>query len=106
MRSRQVVDFFYHSCDIRASPSSCLLRKRGLLTPATDRPVAQTPWILVDQMLIADAAGARATLVGLLAVVAAAAVTVLPVLAYLFWLTQTDAWVRDEPARTGAPEQA
>lgn len=68
--------------------------------------VAQTPWILVDQMLIADAAGARATLLGLLAVVAVAAVTVLPALAYLFWLTQTDAWVRDEPVSVESPEQA
>lgn len=68
--------------------------------------VAQTPWILVDETLIADAAGARSTLIGLLAVVAVAAVTVLPALAYLFWLTQTDAWVRDEPARTGQPEKA
>ncbi|WP_051163574.1 cytochrome d ubiquinol oxidase subunit II [Nocardia brevicatena] len=58
--------------------------------------VAQTPWILVDRMLIADAAGARSTLVALLVVVGLAAVTVLPALAYLFWLTQTDAWVRDE----------
>ncbi|WP_280181902.1 cytochrome d ubiquinol oxidase subunit II [Nocardia farcinica] len=58
--------------------------------------VAQTPWILVDQLLIADAAGARSTLIGLLVVVALAGVTVLPALAYLFWLTQTDAWVREE----------
>lgn len=63
--------------------------------------VAQTPWMLVDEMLISDAAGARATLLALLAVVGIAAVTVLPALAYLFWLTQTDAWIRDEttPAR-------
>ncbi|MEV6322873.1 cytochrome ubiquinol oxidase subunit I [Nocardia sp. NPDC051787] len=32
------------------------------------------------------------------AVVALAAVTVLPALAYLFWLTQTDEWVRDQTA--------
>ncbi|MCP2277880.1 cytochrome d ubiquinol oxidase subunit II [Nocardia amikacinitolerans] len=63
--------------------------------------VAQTPWMLVDEMLIADAAGARSTLVALLVVVALAAVTVLPALAYLFWLTQTDAWSRDETAHTG-----
>ncbi|MGV9720423.1 cytochrome d ubiquinol oxidase subunit II [Nocardia beijingensis] len=68
--------------------------------------VAQTPWILVDETLIADAAGARSTLIGLLAVVAVAAVTVLPALAYLFWLTQTDAWVRDEPADVAQPEKA
>ncbi|MEU2031082.1 cytochrome d ubiquinol oxidase subunit II [Nocardia amamiensis] len=63
--------------------------------------VAQTPWILVDQILIADAAGARATLLALLAVVALAAVTVLPALAYLFWLTQTDEWVRDQTTHPG-----
>ncbi|MGW0248525.1 cytochrome d ubiquinol oxidase subunit II [Nocardia goodfellowii] len=64
--------------------------------------LAQTPWILVDHMLIADAAGARATLQALLIVVAIAAVTVLPALAYLFWLTQTDAWVRAEPPTSAA----
>lgn len=69
--------------------------------------VAQTPWILVDRMLIADATGARATLVALLVVVAFVAVTVLPALAYLFWLVRTDARVRDEtthPGFTGAGE--
>lgn len=61
--------------------------------------VAQTPWILVDRMLIADATGARATLVALLVVVAFVAVTVLPALAYLSWLAWTAAWVRDETTR-------
>ncbi|WP_040780030.1 cytochrome d ubiquinol oxidase subunit II [Nocardia pneumoniae] len=51
---------------------------------------AQTPWILTDRVLIADAAGARPTLVALLVVVGLATVTVLPALTYLFWLTQTD----------------
>ncbi|WP_107657025.1 cytochrome d ubiquinol oxidase subunit II [Nocardia suismassiliense] len=68
--------------------------------------VAQTPWILVDQMLIAEAAGARATLQALLIVVALAAVTVVPALVYLFWLTQTDAWVRDETIHRGPGEQS
>jgi cytochrome bd ubiquinol oxidase subunit II len=54
--------------------------------------VAQYPWLLVDQVTIQDAAGADATLVGLLVVVALAGVLVLPALAYLFWLTQTETW--------------
>jgi cytochrome d ubiquinol oxidase subunit II len=54
--------------------------------------VAQYPWMLVDQVRIADAAGARPTLVGLLVVVVAAAVVVLPALTYLLWLTQQEAW--------------
>jgi cytochrome d ubiquinol oxidase subunit II len=53
---------------------------------------AQYPWMLTDQVRIADAAGARATLIGLLVVVALAAVLVVPALAYLFWLTQTESW--------------
>ncbi len=52
--------------------------------------VAQYPWLLVDQLRIADAAGARATLIGLLIVVGLAAVLVLPALTYLFVLTQRD----------------
>jgi len=53
---------------------------------------AQYPWLLVDQVKIADAAGAHATLVGLLVVVALASVVVLPALGYLFWLTQQREW--------------
>ncbi|AWB91709.1 cytochrome d ubiquinol oxidase subunit II [Aeromicrobium chenweiae] len=66
--------------------------------------VAQYPWILVDQVSIEDAAGARATLIGLLVVVALAAVIVLPALVYLFWLTQTEAWSTSDdgaPASSG-----
>ena len=48
---------------------------------------------LVDQVTIRDAAGAQ-TLVGLLIVVALAAVIVLPALGYLYWLTQTQDWSR------------
>ncbi|HEX2903850.1 MAG TPA: cytochrome d ubiquinol oxidase subunit II [Jatrophihabitans sp.] len=62
----------------------------------------QYPWLLVDQVRIAEAAGARATLVGLLIVVAAAAVIVVPALAYLYWLTQSEPWSHQqatEPAR-------
>lgn len=56
--------------------------------------VGQYPWLLVDEVTIDDAAGADATLVGLLVVVALAAVIVLPALAYLLRLTQTEAWTR------------
>ncbi len=54
--------------------------------------VGQYPWLLVDQATIDDAAGADATLVGLLVVVVLAGVVVLPALAYLFRLTQQ--WTR------------
>ncbi|MGZ4447384.1 MAG: cytochrome d ubiquinol oxidase subunit II [Nocardioides sp.] len=57
--------------------------------------VAQYPFILVDHRTIAQAAGAPATLQGLLVVVALAAVVVLPALAYLYSLTQTERWTRD-----------
>ncbi|WP_197373049.1 cytochrome d ubiquinol oxidase subunit II [Mycolicibacterium baixiangningiae] len=56
--------------------------------------VGQYPWLLVGEVTIADAAGADATLVGLLVVVALAAVLVLPALGYLLWLTQTEEWSR------------
>lgn len=54
--------------------------------------VAQYPWLLVDQLSIGDGAGARATLVGLLVVVGISAVVVVPALAYLYWLTQSETW--------------
>lgn len=54
--------------------------------------VAQYPWILVDQVTISAGAGAPATLAGLLVVVGLAAVIVVPALAYLFRLTQSQAW--------------
>ncbi|OKH62608.1 cytochrome D ubiquinol oxidase subunit II [Mycobacterium sp. SWH-M3] len=56
--------------------------------------VGQYPWLLVDEITINDAAGADATLTGLLIVVALAAVIVLPALSYLLWLTQTEEWSR------------
>lgn len=56
--------------------------------------VAQYPWLLVDEMTIAEAAGARATLQGVLIAGAIAAALVLPSLAYLYRLTQTEAWTR------------
>ncbi|QTJ68640.1 hypothetical protein HYG77_25890 [Rhodococcus sp. ZPP] len=80
---------------LRCRPDHCAGRRGSDRDRLGRRP---TPWILVDQVLIADAAGAKATLVGLLVVVGLAAVTVVPALAYLFWLTQTDTWSRDEAA--------
>jgi cytochrome d ubiquinol oxidase subunit II len=56
--------------------------------------VGQYPWMLVDEVTINDAAGADATLTGLLIVVALAGVIVLPALGYLLWLTQTEEWTR------------
>lgn len=54
--------------------------------------VAQFPWLLVDELTIAEAAGAPATLRALLFVAALAAVIVLPPLVYLLRLTQSETW--------------
>jgi len=54
--------------------------------------VAQYPWLLVDQLTITGAVGAPATLVGLVVVIVLAGATVLPALAYLLHLTQTQKW--------------
>ncbi|MCH7231040.1 cytochrome d ubiquinol oxidase subunit II [Glycomyces sp. L485] len=54
--------------------------------------LGQFPWILVDQVTIAETAGARATLQGLLVAVAIAAAVVGPALLYLFRLTQSKEW--------------
>lgn len=54
--------------------------------------LGQYPWLLVDQVTIADAAGAPATLQALLVAVGLAVVLVLPALAYLYRLTQSEAW--------------
>jgi cytochrome d ubiquinol oxidase subunit II len=56
--------------------------------------VGQYPWLLVDEVTIADAAGADATLAALLVVVALAVVIVVPALGYLYWLTQSERWSR------------
>jgi cytochrome d ubiquinol oxidase subunit II len=48
--------------------------------------VGQYPWILVDEVTIAEGAGARATLVGLLVAAGLAAVLVVPALVLLFVL--------------------
>lgn len=55
---------------------------------------AQYPWILVDEMTFADAAGAPATLTALTVAVAIAGVIVLPALGYLLYLTQTERWTK------------
>ncbi|GAA0976409.1 Putative cytochrome bd menaquinol oxidase subunit II [Nocardioides aquaticus] len=56
--------------------------------------VGQLPWLLVDEVTVADAAGATATLQGLLVAFGLAAVLVLPPLVYLLRLTQTEQWSR------------
>ena len=52
---------------------------------------AQYPWILVDQTEIADGAGARSTLIGLLIASGIAAVLVVPPLLLLYRLADTNA---------------
>lgn len=54
--------------------------------------IGQYPWLLVDELTIADAAGAAATLQALLVAVGLAAVIVLPALGYLYRLTQSESW--------------
>jgi cytochrome d ubiquinol oxidase subunit II len=54
--------------------------------------------MLVDELTIADAAGAKATLQALLVVVGLAVVIVLPALTYLLRLTQTERWSRPADA--------
>ncbi len=56
--------------------------------------MAQYPWLLVDHVTIRAAAGASATLQGLLVAVGLAVVLVLPPLIYLLRLTQTEEWTR------------
>ena len=52
----------------------------------------QYPWLLVDEVRIADAGGADATLAALLVAVGLAGVIVLPALGYLYLLTQSPSW--------------
>jgi cytochrome d ubiquinol oxidase subunit II len=69
--------------------------------------VAQYPWILVDEVRIVDGAGARATLVALVVVFVLAAVTVVPALGYMLWLTQQASWAATEelaPAAGSSPQ--
>ena len=58
--------------------------------------VAQYPDILVDEMTIDQAAGARSTLIGLIIVFGFAAVTAVPAMAWLFVLVNQDDWQRDK----------
>jgi len=51
---------------------------------------AQYPWILVDEVTIADGAGHPATLTALLIAAAIATVVVVPALVLLFRLVDTD----------------
>ena len=59
--------------------------------------VAQYPWVLVDSMTIDEAAGAPATLTGLLVATGIAAVIVVPALVYLLTLAHSNA-VGSEPS--------
>jgi cytochrome bd ubiquinol oxidase subunit II len=54
--------------------------------------VAQYDWILVDELTIDQAAGARATLIWLVIVFVAAAVTAVPAMIWLFVLVNQDEW--------------
>jgi len=54
--------------------------------------VAQYDWLLVDQLTIAQGAGAESTLIGLIVVFGLAAVTAVPALIWLFVLVNQDAW--------------
>ncbi|HWU20945.1 MAG TPA: cytochrome d ubiquinol oxidase subunit II [Nocardioides sp.] len=54
--------------------------------------MGQYPWLLVDQLTLQQAAGARATLEGLVVAVVLAALLVGPALFYLFRLTQSEEW--------------
>lgn len=56
--------------------------------------VAQYPWILVDELTFAEAAGAPATMTALTFAVGLAGVIVLPALGYLLYLTQTERWTK------------
>ncbi len=57
--------------------------------------VAQYPDILVDEMTIDQAAGARPTLIGLMIVFGFAAVTAVPAMLWLFVLVNQDDWQRE-----------
>ncbi|MBI5089202.1 MAG: cytochrome d ubiquinol oxidase subunit II [Actinobacteria bacterium] len=65
--------------------------------------VAQYPELLVDHVSISEAAGARATLIGLLIVFGIAAVTAVPALALLYVLVNTDRWSHEPEPQ---PDQA
>jgi cytochrome d ubiquinol oxidase subunit II len=58
--------------------------------------VGQWPWLLVDAVEVEDAAGASATLWGLIGVFGIAGVTVVPALVYLYVLTQRGTGLGEE----------
>jgi cytochrome d ubiquinol oxidase subunit II len=58
--------------------------------------VGQYPDLLVDELTIADAAGARSTLIGLIIVFGLASVTAVPSLLWLFWLVNRPDWAPTE----------
>jgi cytochrome d ubiquinol oxidase subunit II len=64
--------------------------------------LGQWPWLLVDQVRVADAGGAHATLIGLIVAVGCAAVVVVPPLAYLLWFSQSEPPLHDETPTTRA----
>ena len=57
--------------------------------------VGQYPDLLVDEMTIADAAGARSTLIGLIIVFGFASVTAVPAVLWLFWLVNQPEWASE-----------
>ena len=60
--------------------------------------VGQYPYLLVDQIEIADAIGARSTQIGLVIVFGAAALTAVPALAWLYYLVNQPEWSKaDQP---------
>ncbi|MDH3707168.1 MAG: cytochrome d ubiquinol oxidase subunit II, partial [Acidimicrobiia bacterium] len=68
----------------------------------------QYPWLLVDEVEIEDAAGAPATLWGLVITFGLATVLVLPPLGYLLWLADRQALsheVSEQPRSPGAADQ-
>jgi cytochrome d ubiquinol oxidase subunit II len=66
---------------------------------------AQYPWVLVDEVSIADGAGHRAALIGLLIAAGLAAVLVVPPLVYLFTLADSNQ-VGSAPTPTAPPPLA
>lgn len=60
--------------------------------------VAQYPWLLVDQAELADVAGADATLWALVVTFGVAAVTAVPALVYMYWITQRGPMAERGPA--------
>lgn len=57
--------------------------------------VSQYPYLLVDEIEIADAIGARSTQIGLVVVFLGAAVTAVPALAWLYVLVNKPEWSQD-----------